>query len=87
MSLIFDRHPGEWHGNKSISLVNSHLLRIYKPVSNFELCLFGDETVYLDKIKKAGYAEQLNWLRKQEEKMENLSEERRERVLLIRALF
>lgn len=54
MSLIFDRHPGEWHGNKSISLVNSHLLRIYRPVNNFEICLFGDETVYLDKIRKAG---------------------------------
>lgn len=50
MSLIFDRHPGEWHGNKSISLVFSHLFKIYKPVRNFEICLFGDESIYFDKI-------------------------------------
>ena len=35
MSLVFDRYPGEWHGNKSISLVFSHLFKIYRPIPNF----------------------------------------------------
>jgi hypothetical protein len=52
MSLIFDKHPGEWHGNKSISMVFSHLNKIYNPIQNFEICLFGDETIYFDKIEK-----------------------------------
>jgi len=52
MSLVFDRFPGEWHGNKSISLVFSHLNKIYSPIKNFELCLFGDEAIYYDKIEK-----------------------------------
>lgn len=50
MSLIFGRYPGEWHGNKSISLVFSHLNKIYSPIHNFEICLFGDESVFLDKV-------------------------------------
>ncbi len=29
MGLVFDKNPGEWHGNKSISLVFSHLNKIY----------------------------------------------------------
>jgi hypothetical protein len=52
MSLIFDRHPGEWHGNKSISLVFSHLNKIYNPIKNFKVCVFGDENIFLDKIEK-----------------------------------
>ena len=52
MALIFDKYPGEWHGNKSISLVFSHLNKIYKPLNDFEICLFGDETIYYDKIEK-----------------------------------
>ena len=52
MALIFDRYPGEWHGNKSICLVFSHLNKIYKPIKNFEVCLFGDEMIYFDKIEK-----------------------------------
>lgn len=52
MSLIFDRHPGEWHGNKSISMVFNHLFKVYKPIRNFEICLFGDENIYFDKIEK-----------------------------------
>ena len=50
MSLVFDKNPGEWHGNKSISLVFSHLNKIYNPIDNFEVCLFGDET----KLRKWG---------------------------------
>ena len=51
MALIFDRYPGEWHGNKSISLVFSHLNKIYRPINNFEVCVFGDDTVFFDKIR------------------------------------
>ena len=29
MSLIYDKFPGEWHGNKSISLVFQNLNRLY----------------------------------------------------------
>lgn len=50
MSLIFDKYPGEWHGNKSISLVFSHLNKIYSPIKKFQICVFGDEAIYLDKI-------------------------------------
>jgi hypothetical protein len=64
MSLIFDKHPGEWHGNKSISLVFSHLFKIYKPIKKFEICLFGDESVYFDKIEKTAKTPQSNWLQK-----------------------
>lgn len=56
MSLIFDKHPGEWHGNKSISLVFSHLFKVYRPIERFEICIFGDESVYFDKIEKKGRA-------------------------------
>jgi hypothetical protein len=55
MSLVFDRYPGEWHGNKSISLVFSHLNKIYNPILNFKICLFGDENVFYDKIEKCAY--------------------------------
>ena len=55
MSLVFDKNPGEWHGNKSISLVFSHLNKIYNPNDNFEVCLFGDETIYWDKVEKMGF--------------------------------
>jgi len=55
MALIFDRYPGEWHGNKSISLVFSHLNKIYRPINNFEVCLFGDDSVFFDKIEKKAY--------------------------------
>jgi hypothetical protein len=62
MSLIFDKHPGEWHGNKSISLVFSHLNKIYKPIENFEICLFGDESVYFEKIEKIAHRQPRDWL-------------------------
>lgn len=35
MALVFEKFPGEWHGNKSISLVFSHLNKVYAPVRNF----------------------------------------------------
>lgn len=55
MSLVFERYPGEWHGNKSISLVFSHLNKIYNPIKNFKICLFGDENVFYDKIEKCAH--------------------------------
>lgn len=64
MSLVFDRYPGEWHGNKSISVVFSHLFKIYNPIPNFEICLFGDESIFLDKIVKYGTTPHQNWLAK-----------------------
>ena len=87
MSLIFDRNPGEWHGNNSISQVFSHLFKIYKPIQNFEICLFVDENVQFDKIDKAGKSTSSNWLAKQKFKFEDLSDERKEKYLLIDALF
>jgi len=65
MGLIFDKHPGEWHGNKSISLVFSHLNKIYNPIANFEVCLFGDESVYFDKVEKCAQRQTRNWLKDQ----------------------
>ena len=76
MSLVFDRYPGEWHGNKSISLVFSHLNKMYKPVPNFEICLFGDESIYYDKIERKAYSAALNYMKSQRSKIETLSEER-----------
>ena len=87
MSLIFDKHPGEWHGNKSISLVFSHLNKIYHPVSQFDICLFGDETIVWDKIEKKASRPQRDWVQKQLSKLETLSEEQQDKVLLIDALF
>lgn len=63
MSLVYDRYPGEWHGNKSISLVFQSLNRLYAPLENFEMCVFGDDTIFLDKIKKAGERMPRNWLK------------------------
>ena len=77
MSLVFDRYPGEWHGNKSISLVFSHLNKVYQPVKNFEICLFGDESVYYDKIEKYGLRPQCDWFQKQHAKFEEISSERK----------
>ena len=87
MSLIFDKHPGEWHGNKSISLVFSHLNKIYRPIKKFEVCIFGDESVYFDKIERMGRNPTQNWLKKQHQKIDELSYERREKVQLIETLF
>ena len=55
MALVFEKLPGEWHGNKSISLVFSHLNKVYAPIKNFQICLFGDETLYYDKIVAYGF--------------------------------
>lgn len=65
MSLIFDRYPGEWHGNKSISLVFSHLNKIYHPIANFKICLFGDENIYFDKIEKYAQQQHSSWVKRQ----------------------
>lgn len=62
MGLIFDRFPGEWHGNKSISLVFSHLNKIYKPIPDFEICLYGNDAIYYDKIKKKACQSVPDWL-------------------------
>ena len=64
MALIFDRYPGEWHGNKSISLVFSHLNKVYQPIDNFEVCLFGDDSVFFDKIYKKATMSPSNWLKR-----------------------
>lgn len=87
MSLIFDKNPGEWHGNKSISLVFSHLNKIYSPIPNFEICLFGDETIYWNKVEKMAYKTPSNWLKGQLSKLEGFSDERQDKILLIDALF
>lgn len=87
MSLVFDKYPGEWHGNKSISLVFNHLNKIYQPVQNFEICLFGDETIVWDKIEKKANKQQQNWLENQLKKLENLNDERQDRALMIDSLF
>jgi hypothetical protein len=50
MALIFDRYPGEWHGNKSISLVFSHLNKIYRPINNFEVCVLVTILYFLTKF-------------------------------------
>jgi hypothetical protein len=65
MSLAFDRYPGEWHGNKSISLVFSHLNKLYSPLPDFKVCLFGNETVYLDKVLKYSRQGQRDWMQRQ----------------------
>lgn len=85
--MVFDKHPGEWHGNKSISLVFSHLNKIYKPVPNFEVCLFGDETIVWDKIEKKASKPDANWVNTKLGKLDLVSEERQDKVLLIDALF
>lgn len=87
MALIFDRYPGEWHGNKSISLVFSHLNKIYRPVNNFEVCLFGDDTVFFDKIERKACTAPVNWIKHQKKKFEKMSDERKEKVNMIEALF
>lgn len=87
MSLVFERYPGEWHGNKSISLVFSHLMKVYNPIKNFKICLFGDENVFFDKIEKACYRPQVNWLQKQNDNFDSLSVERQENLKMIEALF
>ena len=87
MSLVFDKYPGEWHGNKSISLVFSHLNKIYQPVQNFEICLFGDETIVWDKIEKKANRQQRNWLENQLSRLESLNDERQDRALIINSLF
>jgi len=75
MALIFDRYPGEWHGNKSISLVFSHLNKIYRPINNFEVCVFGDDTVFFDKVLKKATTPPLNWMKHQRAKFNSLSDE------------
>lgn len=87
MSLVFDRYPGEWHGNKSISLVFSHLFKVYNPISKFKMCIFGDESVFYDKIEKYARRPQENWLRKQLLKNDELSDERKQKAALIEELF
>jgi len=87
MSLVYDRYPGEWHGNKSISLVFQSLNRLYAPLENFEMCVFGDDTIFLDKIKKAGERMPRNWLKDQMQKLEKLSEDKQDHAMLVNALF
>jgi hypothetical protein len=87
MALIFDKYPGEWHGNKSISLVFSHLNKIYKPLLNFEICLFGDETIYFDKIEKKATQRIDDWVAHKRSKGDKLSQEQRNKLEMIDALF
>ena len=75
MALVFQKYPGEWHGNKSISLVFSHLNKIYSPVDDFRICLFGDETLYYEKIARYGHQRRYNWLQSKHEKFDFLSDE------------
>jgi hypothetical protein len=88
MGLVFQKFPGEWHGNKSISLVFSHLNKIFQPVADFEICLFGDETVYFDKVIKYGRLRRESpWLEQKQARFESLGEHQQDKVLLIDALF
>lgn len=87
MSLIYERYPGEWHGNNSISLVFNQLMKIYNPVPNFRICLFGSETVIFEKIEKACYRPIVNWFEKNNDKFDQLLPERQLNLRLTEALF
>lgn len=64
MGLVHNKFPGEWYGPSSASLVfkdlNNH---VFKPYNNFEVCLFPDGNVYLDKVKKFGCRLPRNWMK------------------------
>ena len=62
MGVIFNKYPCEWHGNRSISVVINALNKLYKPINNFETCVFGDGTIIFDKIEKAGRRLPRVWL-------------------------
>lgn len=87
MSLIYDKYPGEWHGNKSISLVFQSLNRLYTPLENFEMCVFGSDTIFLDKIKRAGERIPGNWLKDKMQKLQKLPEDKQDHVMIVNALF
>lgn len=46
--------PGEWYGPSSISVMLRDLNKIFKPLNNFEICLFNEGSIYLDKVQKLG---------------------------------
>lgn len=52
MGLAYGKLPGEWYGPHAISLVLNQLNKMYQPVDNFQICMFKDGNVYLDKIRK-----------------------------------
>jgi hypothetical protein len=62
MGVIFNKYPCEWHGNRSISVVFNALNKLFKPINNFETCVFGDGTIIFDKIEKAGRRQPRVWL-------------------------
>jgi hypothetical protein len=62
MSVVFNKYPCEWHGNRSISVVFNALNKLFKPINNFETCVFGDGTIIFDKIERAGRRQPRVWL-------------------------
>lgn len=64
MGLVHNKFPGEWYGHSSVSLVfkdlNNH---VFKPYIDFEVCLFSDGNVYLDKVKKLGCRKPRHWMK------------------------
>ena len=62
MGVVYNKYPCEWHGNKSISMVFKALNKLYKPIENFEICVFGDSCVVFDKIINAGKRSTRVWL-------------------------
>ena len=62
MSVVFNKYPSEWHGNRSISVVFNALNKLFKPIGDFETCVFGDGTIIFDKIERAGRRQPRVWL-------------------------
>lgn len=50
MGLAHRKLPGEWYGPSAISVMIKDLNKLYQPCEDFQLCLFHDGNIYLDKI-------------------------------------
>ena len=63
MGLVHNKFPGEWYGPSSISIVLKDLNnRVFKPYSDFQVCLFSDGNIYLEKVKRIGCKEPKFWM-------------------------
>ena len=88
MGLVHNKLPGEWYGASSVSHVfkdlNNH---VFKPYNDFEVCLFSDGNVYLDKVKKLGCRLPRHWMREKTKMKEFDSEESLSDSIVIKLLF
>lgn len=50
--INIQRKPGDWYGPNAISIVLKRLNKRYKPLPNFEIVVFTEGTIYLDKVAK-----------------------------------